>query len=179
MTQSNNPSYPFRLNIPNGWKEEIIPLPPEFASDMTLPGKEYIHFSPGMMQFEKLDFFTYSFVFVGNAPSPSLQVIMENLKSYYQGLQAAVLGSKKLSPESLAEKNITVEVSCSEGEVLTGEILWTEPFVTMKQQRLFFSAVRKQTESHYGLHFVASPVSPSEKIWTETLFPIQDSFKLK
>ena len=47
------PAPPFTMPTPEGWRNETIPFPLEFAPNLGYEGIEEIRFSPGMMESEE------------------------------------------------------------------------------------------------------------------------------
>ncbi|WP_444924878.1 hypothetical protein ACJJH9_08000 [Microbulbifer sp. DLAB2-AF] len=149
--------------FPKDSKTEVIPFPIEFASDITLNGIEELVFLPGMYKQEKEDFFSYAFSWthkpVKNQVFGQFE-IQDFIAAYYRGLYKAVTEGKEYEPA------ITMEWV---DRKYTGQIKWIEPFVTKKEQTLYFKGdqVNCKKTSELRWYFIVSPQNSSHPVWRE------------
>lgn len=145
---------------PLGWKYELIPFPLGFAPEINFKGNEELLFSPGMYKKEQDDYFSYVFVWqVEGRDALSLTEIEQSFTQYYFGLQKAVSENKLTQEVSVRFKGNNVKSH--------GEILWVEPFVTAKPQKL--NVVVTQTicalSQEIQIYAQVSPQKSSHPIW--------------
>lgn len=181
---------PPKLNAPAGWGGEIIELPPSFARDMTLKGREFIRFAPGMMRPKSDTFFTYAMVFEID-PDPALKqyIVHEEFLKYYRGLCKAVLGpsrpevdpSKFTLKLKLERSNPTRGDDTEQEKTLTkysGILDWVEPFSTKEPQKLNLELWTFSKKNHNYIFVCVSPQAPDSKIWQQ-LAKIRSDFMSK
>ena len=178
------------LEAPNRWRGEAIRLPPGFARDMSWKGVEEVRFAPGMFDAKADDFFSYVFVFyLPEAKRPNEKVLTKELLKYYRGLATAVARNKggvdadsfKLtvkeskktnkSASTDAKPSVRPESKLKPDSRFVGTLSWTEPFATMKPQRLHFEIQSGPCPSRKA-RFLAVAVSPhppekAKRLWTE------------
>ena len=172
--QEKSPKY--KLTVPEGWKSEVIVLPPVFAKEMTWKGIEDIRFAPGMFKANSDSFFSYTILFwlpgKQNVDAKSLQ---REFLRYYQGLAKAV-SAGKISGEEFDVKFHPVKSKAKpemrDGDPVrsfVGEMKWVEPFVTRKKQTLYLD-VQSWYCAKAKRQVVFICVSPQEKkaaIWQQ------------
>lgn len=177
------------LDAPKGWRGEAIQLPPGFARDMSWKGVEEVRFAPGMFDAKADDFFSYVFVFyLPEAKKPDEKVLTKELLKYYRGLATAVARNKggvdadsfKLkvkTSKNKADKSAAQESEPAEkpesrlkpDSRFLGTLSWTEPFATMKPQKLHFEIQSGPCVGRKA-RFLAVAVSPhspekAKKLW--------------
>ncbi|MBC8288833.1 MAG: hypothetical protein H8E37_00805 [Planctomycetes bacterium] len=179
------------LDAPKGWRGEAISLPPGFARDMSWKGLEEVRFAPGMFDAKADDFFSYVFVFyLPEAKKPDEKVLTKELLKYYRGLATAVARNKggvdadsfKLTIKkverttgdattpSKPESEVKSTVSKLKPDVrFHGTLNWTEPFATMKPQRLFFE-IQSGPCPNRKARFLAVSVSPQKPVKAKELW---------
>lgn len=87
------PSY--TLPVPQGWKTEKFTLPPAFAPEVNLKGKEDIRFMPGWSKATASDYWSYAFLWlVGGKPALDTRILGAYMAAYYNGLYLSNLGTK-------------------------------------------------------------------------------------
>ena len=178
------------LDAPKGWRGEAIQLPPGFARDMSWKGVEEVRFAPGMFDAKADDFFSYVFVFyLPEAKKPDEKVLTKELLKYYRGLATAVARnkggvdadsfkltvkeSKKQADKSAdqdSEPAVNTESKLKPDSRFVGTLSWTEPFATMKPQKLHFE-IQSGPCPNRKARFLAVAVSPhppekAKKLWT-------------
>ncbi len=79
--------------LPEGWREETIPFPLEFAPSLPYRGVEELRFPKEFFTVGHEDYFSYAFVWLIAAPGPeSLAALERDLVAYFVGLAQAVGG---------------------------------------------------------------------------------------
>lgn len=142
------------LRAPEGWREEVIELPPDFAPGMSWSGWEILKFAPGMFKAEQPDFFSYVFVLKLKDSTPDWE---EQLLLYYGGLARAVMEDPDLD---ISDFEVSLE---GRPEARFGTLTWVEPFTTKKPQKLYLECGK--IDDH--LWFVCvSPKRWEWPIWT-------------
>lgn len=143
------------FEAPDGWREEVIALPPDFAPEMSWKGAEVLRFSPGMFKPEEEDFFSYVFLLELSQGLPDWNT---QLMLYYEGLAKSVMGNPNLDTSGFE-----LQLSGRPG-AFQGTLSWVEPFVTKKPQILYLETRKIGPK----LWFVCvSPQKPDRPIWTE------------
>lgn len=85
----------FQWPLPQGWKEETIPFPLEFAPELPYQGVEELRFSPGMFKADQEDYWSYAFVWwLDGRPVLDAAELSSSLKRYFTGLCTAVAKDK-------------------------------------------------------------------------------------
>ena len=143
------------FEAPEGWREEIVSLPPDFAPNMTWKGREVLRFSPGMFQQEAPDFFSYVFLLELDEGLPDWN---QQLLRYYEGLARAVQKNPKLDTSGY---QVSLQGT---PEALYGTLKWVEPFVTKKPQTLYLE-LHQVGELEWFV--CASPQKTDRPIWTQ------------
>lgn len=176
------------------WKGERIALPPTFAPAMKLKGIEEIRFAPGMFQAQSDSFFSYAFVFsVSKEQELTPELIQQEILVYYRGLAESVLKSKGRTVESgkfTFKLERTKQASATPAQLPAstpvtqygGELDWVEPFVTGKQQVLYFE-IQSWTLPSTARNYLFVCTSPkargeTEAVWKE-LRSIRRTFEVK
>jgi uncharacterized protein DUF6265 len=92
-----------RWPLPDGWRSETIPLPPDFARDLSLRGLEEVRFAPSFFDPSAETYFSYSFAWMLNGdPRLDAGALGEQLRRYFVGLMTAVGESKGHGPGAAA-----------------------------------------------------------------------------
>ncbi len=85
----------FQWPRPQGWREETIPFPLEFAPDLPYQGVEELRFSPGMFKPDQGGYWSYAFVWwLDGRPALDAAELSSSLKRYFTGLCTAVAKDK-------------------------------------------------------------------------------------
>lgn len=140
---------------PDGWRTEVIAMPPDFAPGMSWNGVEVLKFHPDMFKAEAENFFTYVFLLHMESGTPDWD---EQLMLYYGGLAKAVAEDKNLD---ISDFRVEVE---GEGDARYGKIKWIEPFATKKPQTLYLELRRLDDKNWF---VCASPNRYDRPVWTE------------
>lgn len=176
-----------KLAAPADWGGETISLPPGFAPDMKLKGREHIRFAPGMMKPESDSFFSYAFVFeLHSKPNLTEAVVKEEFLKYYRGLCKAVLNGKgpevdpadfklELQPVKPDAKADPTDQLANGATNYTATLDWVEPFSTKKPQKLNIE-IRTWTKNDRNYLFACvSPQARDAAIWKQ-LHVIRDDY---
>jgi hypothetical protein len=157
------------IKPPEGWRSEVIKLPPGFAKDMKFGGEETIYFAPGMFNPQAADFFSYTFILDGKYPEKLTQKEVEaELLRYYKGLGGVV--GKKFKVDASKFKISLKETKKEKGSVVySGTLDWIEPFKTGKPQKLNFEITTWSTGKKDFLFAVVSPAKKDSEIWKKLL----------
>ena len=87
---------PFHMPTPKDWRTETIPFPLDFAPELDYEGIEELRFSPGMFAENKLDFWSYAFVWwVPEETSFDTERLQSDLDLYFRGLNKAVAKARE------------------------------------------------------------------------------------
>jgi hypothetical protein len=85
----------FRWPLPEGWKEETIPFPLEFAPELPYKGVEELRFSPGMFKPDQPGYWSYAFVWwLDGRPTLDATELSSSLQRYFTGLITSVAKDK-------------------------------------------------------------------------------------
>lgn len=180
----------FRLAAPTGWGGESIDLPPGFAPDMKLKGKEHIRFAPGMMKPASDSFFSYAFAFeLESKPALEEAVVKEEFLKYYRGLFQSVSNGKlpEVDPKAftLELKRVKSDTKPSADEEpqeaptrYTGVLNWVEPFATKKSQKLNLEIQTWTKDDRNYIFVCVSPQAADKAIWKQ-LHAIRDGYLKK
>ena len=182
---ANEPKVP-QMITPEGWRTELIVLPPGFAPTMKLKGFEDIRFAPGMFDAESDSFFSYTILFwlPGHDKPLDAKTLEQEFLTYYRGLHKAVAG-KRLKVDTAKFTASIKPLPTSKPypwkhqvQQYAGTLNWVEPFRTGKSQTLHL-----ELDSWYcdegKCRAVFTSVSPKPKkadIWKRML-QIRDAFK--
>ena len=85
----------FQWPLPEGWRQETIPFPLEFAPDLPYQGVEELRFSPGMFKPDQPDYWSYAFVWwLDGRPPLDASHLSAALQRYFAGLCTSVAREK-------------------------------------------------------------------------------------
>ena len=180
----------FKLAAPADWGGENINLPPGFAPDMKLKGREHIRFAPGMMKPGSDSFFSYAFVFeLQSKPNLTEAVVKDEFLKYYRGLCKAVLDGKlpdvdpsefklELQPVKPVAKADSDDQPVNSVTNYTATLDWVEPFATQKPQKLNIEIRTWSQKDRSYLFACVSPQAHDSAIWKQ-LHIIRDDYLKK
>ena len=153
------------IKAPEGWRSEIIKLPPGFAQDMKFTGEETIYFAPGMFTPKADDFFSYTFILAGKYPVELTEKeVKEEILRYYKGLGGVVGKKFKVDPSKF--KLDLKQTKKQKGSVVyTGTLDWVEPFKTGKAQKLNFEITTWSGKGKDFLFAIVSPAGNTSAVW--------------
>lgn len=120
------PAEPVEVVALDDWGREEIPLPPEFAPGMPA-GNELLLFAPGMFTEGAEDYWSYVFLMRVEVGGLDVEGVTELFEQYYDGLIAAVGGSRGLD---LPDDPATARFERREDGVFVGEVDLVDAFVT-------------------------------------------------
>jgi hypothetical protein len=165
---------PYQVPQPKGWSKESISLPPAFAPKMTWKGEEELRFAPSWQNADSETFFSYALLFwLPEDQNVDKDTVEKELLAYYRGLATAVLKGKKqeadVSKFAVALKEATAEKRTTGEKVsgYAGELKWTEPFTTGKDQtlRLDVHIWYSEKHKHHCVFICASPQADDAAVW--------------
>ena len=85
----------FQWPLPEGWREETIPFPLQFAPDLLYKGVEELRFSPGMFKPDQEGYWSYAFVWwLEGRPVLDATELNASLQRYFSGLCTSVAKDK-------------------------------------------------------------------------------------
>lgn len=85
----------FQWPLSEGWRQETIPFPLEFAPDLPYKGVEELRFSPGMFKSDQGGYWSYAFVWwLDGHPALDASELNSSLQSYFAGLCTSVAKDK-------------------------------------------------------------------------------------
>jgi len=166
---------------PLNWKGGNFTVPPWFAEDLNLHGREILHFHPDYYNYGTEGFWTYNFaLIVTETKTPTTQEIIEETRLYFVGL-GRTLGDRK-NP-NLPISDITVKSTSK--WVIKGNTRYQDyllrGFDSWETGKAINLNVRVTTwlcpdKKHRVVIYSVSPKSMSDKIWKE-LKADADGFK--
>jgi hypothetical protein len=145
-----------------GWRRELIALPPEFAPAMPT-GLEVLLFAPGMFEATAHDFWSYAFVMQVEDFEPNVPQLTELFEAYYDGLLIAVGDGRA----EIGNDPATVEITRLAEHEFSARVHLMDAFVTFKPIDL---RLRIHCETGAAgatlLRVQASPQPTHHRIWT-------------
>jgi len=85
----------FQWPLPEGWKQETIPFPLDFAPQLPYQGVEELRFSPGMFKPDQEGHWSYAFVWwLDGRPALDAPELTSSLQRYFAGLCTSVAKEK-------------------------------------------------------------------------------------
>jgi hypothetical protein len=85
----------FEWPLPEGWRQETIPFPLEFAPELPYQGVEELRFSPGMFKPDQGGYWSYAFVWwLDGRPTLDATELSSSLTRYFTGLCTSVAKEK-------------------------------------------------------------------------------------
>jgi hypothetical protein len=85
----------FQWPLSEGWRQETIPFPLEFAPDLPYKGVEEIRFAPGMFKPDQAGYWSYAFVWwLDGRPALDAPELTSSLQRYFAGLCESVSKEK-------------------------------------------------------------------------------------
>ena len=176
---------PYQMPSPKGWGKEQIKLPPAFAPKMNWKGHEDLRFAPGMFNPKSDSFLSYDVLFWTEGERvPTLKELQQEITTYYQGLSQALLARRKPGLKPLqaviklkaAESLDKTPLAKRPAARYTGVLVWTEPFVTARKQRLRLELDVRTHDGRISVFLCASPQNFDAKVWKQ-LRKIRDDVK--
>jgi hypothetical protein len=108
--QTYSPTY--LLPVPEGWRIERFSLPPEFAKDINFKGVEDVRFAPGWGDVRSEEYWTYAFLWwTEGIPELNTSILEKSLKSYYSGLIARNIPTRKIPESKLLPTVVNIHVT--------------------------------------------------------------------
>lgn len=156
----------FHFPHPEGWGEEMIPFPIDFALGIPYRGQEHLRFSPGWGDPGSEEFWSYAFLWWVNPDAPVTQQSLEqHLKEYYSGLVGRNITSRSIDRKKVVPVVATFKEMSGywEGTVSMLDYMDEKPIVlnVKVQQQLCDKA------KHKAIFISVSPQPRAHAIWTK------------
>ena len=163
-------SYSWKSSL--NWKGGSFTVPPWFAEDLNLHGKEVLHFHPDYYNYGTEGFWTYNFALIVNeTKTPTTQEVIKETRLYFVGL-GRTLGDKKNPKLPLSE----ITVKSTSNWITKGNTRYQDyllhGFDSWETGKAINLNVRVTTwlcpdSKHRVFIYSVSPKSMSDKIWLE------------
>jgi hypothetical protein len=166
------------LKEPADWRFEGMAIPPGFAPDIRLTGREEIRFAPGMFDTRANDYFSYAMVILADgAPKIEAAELREFLEKYYRGLSIAVGRGKGFAPDA-AQMKAEVKPAMAGpkgGRRFEAEVVFFDSFTDGRKITLHVEAlvVPRPATKQTCLIMMVSPSAKEAAIW-KTLREVGD-----
>jgi len=160
------------LDAPENWLKERLPFPLSFAPSIEYSGFEDLRFAPTWSKVDSPDFWTYAFVWcIDDDPKLDQEVLMNHLKSYYDGLMRIDERNKGLdaSEEKIENTIVSLSKQINSKDMIEyiGTIHTFDGFHT-KKPIIFNVKVEKGFCENTGKHLIFFYISPQEigtEVW--------------
>lgn len=144
-------------------------VPPGFARDVKLRGKEEIRFAPGMFDHTKPDYFTCIIaITLDDERELAAADLQDFLEKYYGGLSRAVGARKGFTTDPARMKAVVTPTVSDQTESFTAEVGFFDPFTDGSHITLHVEASqhRMPATKANGVILLVSPSAKDSEIWT-------------
>jgi hypothetical protein len=151
----------FKLPHPEGWGEELIPFPIEFAPGIAYQGEEHLRFTPGWGKPETEEFWSYCFLWwVDDKAVITKESLERDLKEYYSGLVGRNIESRKIDAKKIVPTTTSFKATKTgfEGAVNMLDYMEQKPIVlnvridlqdcSSEKKKAVFISVSPQSAAH-------------------------------
>lgn len=154
----------FTWPTPEGWKQETIPFPLEFAPSLPHRGVEEIRFAPKFFDAAAPTFFSYAFVWWLEPPIAfDAARLGADLETYFAGLMEAV-GKEPLAG---AARATTARIAFGPPDTFVGEVRTVDAFTTKRPIALRVVGAIRRCGDHVAVIVRASPRPEADPIWAD------------
>lgn len=156
------------LEADSTWLKEIIKFPLSFAQDINYKGYEDLRFAKDWSKPEGSEFFTYAFVWnINLIEMPTINMLEDNMKLYYDGLMAAVNKDENFTiPESVIhfskKENINKKLPYFIGEMKVYDSFFTKKIITLFAN---VETIYCKEQNKYLMLFRISSLNFENSIW--------------
>lgn len=155
-----------------GWLEEVLIVPPNFAPTMSLKGLEHLRLPPEFREPESDWFCSYLFAIDLTEPSElNEKLIAQQLLIYYRGLASGRRdrNGDPIDTEAFSIKPTTLKRPLAKDEFVY-TLDWQEPFVNGSHQKMNLSVKLLTGRNEHGVVFICAAPQPFDsKVWSELL----------
>lgn len=146
-----------KLNLPEGWRPEVIKLPLTFAPDIPITGTEEVRFAPGWGDVDSEEYFSYAFVwFLDDPKDLTIEDLEYFLIAYFDGIMGMVGGFEEVGTFTSLDQD---------GDFYQGELNTLDGFFTKSELILNFT-IEKLEEGKVWF-FRLSPQPMDHAIWEQ------------
>jgi len=173
---AEEPSLPFSMPVPEGWRTETIPFPLGFAPELPYTGLEELRFAPGMFEEGSDELWSYAFVWwIGESEPTDAASLSTHLEEYFRGLAHAVAESRDVQ---VGDATFGAVIEDNESSGFGGHAETFDAFVTQGQIRLNIEGERLDCpdQGRQAVLFALSPRAPHEPEW-KTLRSVLEGFR--
>lgn len=154
----------FHFPTPDGWGDELISFPIDFAPSITYKGEEHLRFTPGWGKPESGEFWSYCFVWWIEGDSKITSESLEkDLQAYYAGLVGRNITSRNIDAKKVipTEAAFKKESSWFEGTIKMLDYMGQEPIVlNVKVEEKFCAQAKRK-----AIFISVSPQAPGHGVW--------------
>jgi hypothetical protein len=157
------------LEADSTWLKEVIKFPLGFAQNINFEGYEDLRFAKNWSKPDGNEFFTYAFVWnINLTEKPTVTMIEDNMKLYYDGLMAAVNKDKGLSiPKTkvdFKENSKDVNLPTFIGSIQVYDSFFTKEIITLN---VSVETLYCEAENKYIMLFRVSTQKFDNVIWSQ------------
>lgn len=161
---------PTLLKEPADWRFEAMAIPPGFAPDIKLTGREEIRFAPGMFDTRSSNYFSYVMVILAEcAPELGAADLKDFLEKYYRGLSAAVGRGKGFSPDANQMKAVVnpTPPSAESKKCFSAQVVFFDSFTDGRKITLNVEAlvIPRPSSKQTCLLMMVSPSAKDAAVW--------------
>jgi hypothetical protein len=165
---------PYDLPVPDGWRGEQFPLPPDFAPKVTLQGLEDLRLTPGWGRAGAPDYWSAAALYwLHAAQKIDEAVLRDNIRAYYEGL--VVTGAGPVKHHIPADKIVPTVVQLKAVKPEAGDVstyagtIDMLDYMAMKPMRLnlMVHVIQCDNPNHIPVLLQFSPKPYDDEIWYE------------
>lgn len=160
----------FKLPVPEGWNEGVIPFPIEFAPQIPYKGNEYVRTAPNWREPSSETLWSYCYLWwIEDDAVIDAKHIEQDLQGYYAGLVNRNIISRKI--DSLLVFHTTAyfrDIPTQKGDSKTFEGgVHMLDYLSLKPMTLHVQAhvIRCDQEKKLAIFFAVSPQHKTHDVW--------------
>jgi hypothetical protein len=172
LTLVNAQAQSFKLPVPEGWNEGVIPFPIEFAPQIPYKGTEYVRTAPNWREPTSETLWSYCYLWwIDNDVEIDAKRLEQNLQGYYAGLVNRNIISRKIDsllvfPTTAFFREVATQKGDSktfEGSIHMLDYLSLKPMALQVQAHL----IRCDQEKKLAIFFAVSPQIKTHAVWKQ------------
>jgi CubicO group peptidase (beta-lactamase class C family) len=173
---------PYYFGIPEGWRAEMVELPPPFAPQVTLKGIDDLRFPRGWREPASDEYWSFGYLLWLDAGQQiDTAVLQDNLKIYYEGLVARAVARDHIPADKLVPVRVSlhkINAAADDRETCAGTVEMLD-YMAQKPMVLYCLVHIRNTctaQNHVPVFFELSPKPVDQPIW-KVLETIRSGFE--
>lgn len=157
----------FTLPTPQGWGDELIPFPIEFAPSIPYQGEEHLRFTPGWGEIKSEQFWSYCYLWwIGEKSDVNTIALTQHLTNYYNGLVGRNIISRKIDSTKVVKTVVNIKANGKgkyTGTIRMLDYMGQKP-ITLN---LTINEMMCPQQKKKAVFIAVSPQPPSHQVWKD------------